>query len=123
MLISQIRNGSKKEEKTKITSIIPMTLHIPILMRIFRIILLIPADLNLLEPPLRQNRSRRSGVTPQVLMLEPQPHRGRMYPVHLGPFQIIHNLHLPVIMAVTDHFVPLTRHFVVELRHGRDDCV
>ena len=100
-----------------------MTLHIPIRMRILRIILLITANLNLLEPPLRQNRIRRSEVTPKVLMLEPQPRRQRMYPVHLGPFQIVHNLDLPVIMVVSDRFVTVTRHFVIELGNRRDDGV
>ena len=100
-----------------------MTLHIPIRMRILRIILLITANLNLLEPPLRQDRIRRSEVTPQVVMLEPQPGRQRMYPVHLGPFQIVHNLDSPIIMVVPNRFVPITRHLIVELGHGRDDCV
>jgi len=92
-------------------------------MRIRRIILLITANLDLLETPLRQNRIRRSKVTPQVLMLKPQPRRERMYLVHLGPFDIVHNLDLPVIMVVPNRLVPVTRHLVVELGHRREDCV
>lgn len=58
-----------------------MTLHIPMGMRIVRIILLITAHLNLLESPLRQNRIRGPQITPKLIMLKPQLRRQRMNPI------------------------------------------
>lgn len=68
----------EKKKGEVLTSLVPMTLHVPIRMCISRIILLIAAHLNLLEPPFRQRIIPRPQTTPQMLMLKPQPRRQRM---------------------------------------------
>ena len=49
-----------------LTSIIPMTFHIPVRVDILRVVLLIATNLDLFEPPLRQDCVGGSKVTPQV---------------------------------------------------------
>ena len=103
-----------------------MTLHIPIRMHVLGVILFITANLHLLKPPLRQNGIRSAQITPQRLMPKPQPRRQGMDPTHAllrSLLDIIHNLHLPIIMVIPNRFVPIARHFVVQLRNGRKDRV
>lgn len=47
-----------------------MTFDVPVSVNIFTVVLLVAADLDLFEPPLRQDRVRSSKVTPQVRMPE-----------------------------------------------------
>ncbi|KAF8902821.1 hypothetical protein CPB84DRAFT_836414 [Gymnopilus junonius] len=91
------------------------------------IILLITAHLNLLEPPLRQNTIRRSQITPQRLMPQPQSRRQRVYATHIPALppalHVIHHFHPPMIVMVPNRLVPITRHLVIQLRHGRQHRV
>ena len=100
-----------------------MTLHIPICMNILRVVLLVTADLDLLEAPLRQNRIGRTKVTPKQPMTEPQPCRKRMDAVHMRAFDIIYDLDLPIIPCVSNTRVAIAGYFVVEFRDGRENGV
>jgi hypothetical protein len=101
-----------------------MIFYVPVGMRIQGFILLIAANFNLREAPLRQHCIGSTEVAPQQMMAEPQTRRQRMYPIHLlSPLHIIHDLHLPIIPHIPHRRVPITRHFVVELRYRRNDRV
>ena len=100
---------------------IPVILHV-----LMRMPTLITANLNRLEPPLRQHRVRSPQVTPQPLMAKPQARRRAANPLRTCLLSLRNNhrrLHLPIVVPFSDAGVTVTRDFEVELGNGRIDSV
>lgn len=109
-----------------LTAFIPVTLDIPIGVRIIWVVLLRARHLNLLEPPLGQVLVRSAEVASQMIVSEPQTRRKRMDTrnmILLSLLEIVNDLDLPVVMEIANRRVPVARHLVVELRDRRGNVM
>ena len=88
-----------------LTAVVPVVLDVPVRMGVTRIVLLITADLDLLEPPLWKDGVCRTEVAAENMVTEAQTGRERMDPLHLiflAHLDIINDLDDPVVMMITD---------------------
>ena len=103
---------------------VPVALNVPVRMRVLRVVLLITADLDLLETPLRQDCVRSTKIATKRLVTETHASRERVHAVGLRPrFKVINDFDNPVVLLVADGRVAIARDFVVQLRDGRRDGV
>ena len=103
-----------------------MALDVPEGMDVRRVVLLLAADLDLLETPLREHSVRRAEITARGPVAEAQAGRERVdaFVLVLGAtVDVIDDLDDPVVLVVADGRVTVARHFVVELGNRRWDRV
>ena len=106
-----------------LTSIVGMTFHVPIGVRILGIVRFVAGHLHLLESPLRQNRIRRSQIASQIFMSQSQSRRQGVNAasfiipsvfLHIATaFDVIYHLDNPVIMFIANSLVAVPRNFPV----------
>ena len=101
-----------------------MALDVPVRMRVSGVVLLLAADLDLLEAPLRQDGVRSAQVASQHLVAESHASSQRMDVLNLlSSLQVVHDLDDPVVLFVADGRVTVARNFVVQLRDRGGDGV
>src|SRR5947207_2973186 len=100
-----------------------MSLHIPVSIFVARLVLLNTRRLNLPEAPLRQVDIPGPEIASQNHMSQPEGSRQRTNLRLVGICSIIDNLHLPVILLVTDGGVAVTGNFIIGLCDRGGDLV
>ena len=109
-----------------LTFFIPVTLDIPNRVWVVGVILLIAANLDLLEPPGRQMNIGRDKVAAKDLV--PEPH-ARGQAAHIGDSfpaaedEVGVDLDNPVVTCVPHGAISVSGDLIVLLRNGRSDCV
>ena len=99
-----------------LTARITVTFDVPVRVRVFGVVLLVTADLNLLETPLRQNSVRSAEVASKVLVAETQTGGKRVnLRWHRTLLDIVYDFNDPVVLVITDSRVTVARDFVVQL--------
>ena len=102
--------------KNLLTSVIPMTFHVPVRVYIIRLVLFITANFDLFETPLRQNCICGAKVTPKSVMAEAQTSSQGMYPVDsvfASPYDIVYYFNTPVVVHIADCGISVARYLVV----------
>ena len=110
----------------ELTARINVALDVPVGVRIAWVVLLITADLDLFETPLRENCVCRTQITAENVVPEAQTGCKRVYTLQIllfAQFDIVHDFDDPIIMLVSDCRVAVARNFMVELRDGGRYCV
>ena len=103
-----------------------MALDVPEGMDVRRVVLLLAADLNLLETPLREHSVRRAEITARGPVAEAQAGRERVDALVLvlgATVDVVDDLYDPIVLVVADGRVTVARHFIVELGNWRWDRV